>query len=284
MILEEFRKKKVGIVALCSYGRSGTSFCMQILRAAGVTVLGEFPFEQRTAQAGMLHWLRQGLSEAGQLAPPKGFGHAGFRGGSYVSPLFAEALNYDDVVKAQAALADRIAATGPPGRRWLGEKFLGFDVLRMCRTFDAGDLVLPLFLLRDPRDIFQSVKRFNARRGQRSFQDNGDDDRLLRLIVLFLERQLAEQKRLGGVIVRYEALIAPEQRDAALRDLLQHLRIPAPPPVLAGIWAQIDAGRASVANHITGNPAEAVDPAYAAIFAAQAAALARVGYPAKEAA
>ena len=278
MILDELRKRRVGVVALCSYGRSGTTFCMQILRAAGIAVLGEFPFEQRTTQVGMLHWLQRALAAPGQDTLPPAFGRVTFRGGAYTCGTFADARSYDDVVQTEAQLAEQVAATAPPDRRWLGEKFLGFDTLRLCRTFDTGDLVQPLFLLRDPRDVFLSVRRFNERRGVRGFQDTGDDAHLLRMICLFEERQLAEHTRLGGMLTRYEDLIAPDRRDDAVRVILQHLRIPPVPDTLAAIWAQVDAGRDAAASHITGAAAVGTAPVHAKLFASQAVALARLGY------
>lgn len=273
MLLDAFRKHRVGVVALCSYGRSGTTAFMQILRAAGVTVLGGFPFEERTAQASLLHWLHQGFGPpAHELG---GFGRVAFHNAQYAAPWFAQARSYEDVRQAEAALAEAIVAAAPrPGARWLGEKFLGFETIRLCRAFDLGNLVLPVFLLRDPRAVFVSIKRFNARRGVVSFNDSGDDARLFQVICQFEERQVKEQARLGGLLLRYEALMAREARDAALSELMQALRLPGLP---AEVWAKVDAERAQAAHHITSDAGP--ETGYAPVFATQAEALARLGYP-----
>lgn len=279
MILNEFRKRRVGIVALCSYGRSGTTFFMQVLRAAGVTVTGEFPFEQRTAQVALLHWLRHELSPPadGTVTP---FERATLHNATFASPVFAGASRYEDVVRIEATLADDIAAAAiRPAARWLGEKFLGFDTIRLFRSFDVGNLVMPAFLLRDPRDVFLSIKRFNARRGHASFNDTGDDASLLRTICEFQDRQVREQSRIGGMLLRYEDFMSPAGRDAALRTLAQTLNLPAGPQALATIWAQVDTGRAKAAHHITsGDTALPAHTAYTAVFATQQEALTRLGY------
>lgn len=278
VILDEFRKLRVGVVAVCSYGRSGTSFFMQVLRASGVTVLGAFPHEERFVQAGLLHWLQYALSAPGQEPRPKHFGRAYFRGAFYDCSQFAAAEDYDAVMAAVIAEAQRIADSAPPRCRWLGEKFLGIDTLRLCRTFDASNAVLPLFLMRDPRAIFRSVRAFNARRGNMSFNDTGDDAKLLQAICRFQERQLAEHGRLGGVICRYEELMGPETRDGALASLLTTLRLPAAPKLIARIWEQVDGGRTRVAQHITNASAQAPSAALAEVFASQRESLARLGY------
>ncbi len=289
MILDPFRSRGIGLVALSSFGRSGTSFFMQVLRAAGVTVLGRFPFEERTAQVSLLHWTQRALATPGTGgAPTGGYGQATFNNALCACSMLAEAQSYEDVLAVEASLAEGIAAGARPGNRWLGEKFIGLDLLRLMRAFDATDIVLPIFLLRDPRAVFISVKRFNARRGYASFNDDGDDARLFATICRFEQQQLKEQARLGGVVCRYEALIAPERRDAALGSLLEALRGDGAPSAIAAVWETVDAGRAGLAHHITSAGPElagealaaAAEAAYAAVFAAQAERLRALGYAA----
>jgi hypothetical protein len=261
---------------------------MQLLKVSGITVLGRFPYEERTAQVTLLHWLKYAISgpgEPGALAGP--YAEATFNNAPCTSTMLAEAKRYEEVLATEPRLPEGIAAGAQAGNRWLGEKFIGFDLIRMIRAFDVGNNVLPVFVLRDPRDAFLSVRCFSERRGYASFNDTGDSARLFETICWFEEEQLNEPARLGGVLCRYEVLIDRDGWDEALRALLGVLHADASPEAPAAAWSAVDVGRAHLAHDITsgapepgadaGEREEAAEANYGGVFATQSE---RLGYSA----
>jgi hypothetical protein len=198
MIVKELSNRRMPLVAVCSYGRSGTSVLMKLLRCLGLTVTGEMPFEDRTTQVAYLRWLAGSM----KVSLPSEANQAIFAEIVYKS--FIDAPEAELLQPKVLAWLDELRAAKSRG---LAEKFVGTVVLRSMKGLDDDNYIRPLYLIRDPRDIFISVKRFNEKRGFSSFNDRGDDEQLLRVICGFMREQLRLQRRLGGLVYKYEQIV-----------------------------------------------------------------------------
>jgi hypothetical protein len=203
-------------------------------------------------------------------------------GGDYHSLCYVGAA---DGAESAARLDARLAAMRGG---WLAEKVIGVHLLRMMRAFDETGRIRPIYLLRDPRDIFLSVKAFNRKRnpdGHNNFGEADNDAQMFRVICEFQRGQVMEQRRGGGLLLHYEDLIT--QRDQSLIALLQHLeRRNITTATLAAIRARLPAEGDAVRAHMTSTTARhsigrwqgAEGVPYRAIFAAAAEPLNASGY------
>lgn len=274
-MLDLLARHDVKFLPVSSYGRAGSSYLMALLAASGVQVAGELPFEDRTVQVGFLSWL------GGRLGGPEtGGGKARYFGIDYNSDVLREAA---DGTEKRDRLEAYIASVAGG---WIGEKLVGMQLFRLMRATDERGLVRPIYLLRDPRDIFISVKAFNAQRGFASFGDTGDDRRLLQIICDFQKGQLVEQQR-GGLALHYEDLVA--RREQTMVALLRHIgRRTISAEALDSILAQVPAAGEAVRGHMTSRTAQesvhrwqaAEFKPYRALFAQLAEPISACLYPA----
>ena len=277
-MLDLLHANKTRFLPLCTYGRSGGSFLMSLLRACGVAVRGDLPYEDRSLQVAFIGGLARdlGLPRHANLAAAS---HGGM---NYKADLFTGAEDEDECRRRLGAYC---ASLGNDAG--IAEKTIGTKLLRAMRANDPANLVNPIYLARDPRDIFLSVKAFNARRQTTGFGDKGDDARLFGSICSHNLAILQMHRRDGGLLICYEDLMA--QRPQSLVQLFQHLgrkRITA--TQIDTVLRLAQASEATVAAHRTSpTPGDGVgrwrteegDP-YRAIFDERAANLNATGYPA----
>jgi hypothetical protein len=277
-MLDILQHHKLRFVPVSSYGRSGGSFFMGLLRACGVAVRGDLPFEDRAVQVAFIRWLGQGFG-AGPRANLKYAYHFATR---YDSPLFEGARDEDECL---ARLTAFCAEVGPNGI--IAEKTIGNQLLALMRAYDGSDLIKPIYLVRDPRDIFLSIKAFNARRQTTGFGDTGDDDRLFKSICGFCLNQLHFHRRDGGLILFYEDLMT--DRPQSLVQLFHYLgRDPVHAGDITAALARARHSDAAVLAHRTktaetdsiGRWRTAEGAPYQAVFAARIANINAIGYPA----
>ncbi|HHG2224897.1 sulfotransferase domain-containing protein [Synechococcus sp. WH 5701] len=193
------------IVPLVSYGRSGSTVFMKALKALGCMVHNGPPYEDRTCQMAFLSHLASlgGLNSIVNsnvniqdvIAKVPFFNsHLIASGQQQLTDLFPHFLEYTKQLCMQ-------------GESSLAEKFIGIDLLQSISGFIPRNQLRPILLLRDPRDVFLSVKQFNHKRGFRTFNDTGDDEMLYRIICAF-SRQLQEvSSQLNSCLVHYEDLV-----------------------------------------------------------------------------
>jgi hypothetical protein len=277
-MLDILARHGVRFLPVSSYGRSGSTYFMALLAACGVQVAGKLPFEDRAVQVGFLAWLARGVG-----SPQGGGGLAQYFGTEYFSPLLRDSADdADRLARLDGYIAEIVGKGG-----LLAEKLIGMELARLMRAIDTQGLIRPIYLLRDPRDIFISVKAFNAKRGFTSFGDAGDDARMFRIICDFQKGQLIEQQRGGGLVLHYEDLVG--RREQAMVGLLSYIgRTGITGDMLAAIRALVPVAGEAVRGHMTSATAqqsirrwEAPEGApYRAMFTEAAEAINASGYAA----
>ncbi|MEP6981128.1 MAG: hypothetical protein ABJA16_10235 [Nakamurella sp.] len=193
-----------------SYGRSGSSRLMQVLKLTGAAaVAGGFPYEIRHAQFGVLC-----ESGAGEIDAD---GTLTFDTVAYPPPT----RRHPD--EAETEFRDRAAVAALAGYRrpsativndLIVEKSIGLHIVRQVLGHRSRSFAIVLD--RDPRDVFLSILAFNERRGFISFGADGGPEALARNIANYYGQLAAlvaahpERTR----IVTYEELIADPEAAA----------------------------------------------------------------------
>lgn len=209
-------------------GRSGTTLMMELLATSGDIFFDrQYPYENRYLTY-LLHLMRP-------LSLPQG-GESGWDMAALVSrdpartgPLpfrpchfTAADLHGRAFQHAWLAFSECVAATTAPPPRFYAEK-AGVQAAPPGELAGAGVPFRAIHVLRDPRDVFASIRSFDARRGFYGFGRAPDEDwagYLTRFAGVMRRRlELMEAERLGGAdvtVVRYEDLAADLPASAAL--------------------------------------------------------------------
>ena len=201
----------VDLALLATYGRSGSSRLMELLRLTNACrVAGGFPYEVRSVQFGVLCALGMGEVQAD--------GAILFGGFSYRPP----AAPWDG--EASEAFRQRILRDHEhlrpyegigDGRGPIAEKAVGLDLVsRLAETQSPAHIVL---IDRDPRDVFLSVLAFNQRRGHVSFGAEDGPLVLARRIAGYYEAVAALRRRYRERtrVVSYRDIVAQPLRAVA---------------------------------------------------------------------
>jgi hypothetical protein len=229
-------------------GRCGSTVMMRLLKSSGdVYVDGGYPYESGVLcfLHGLLHGVRFGRE------PLVGFVNADIvhrlqRAELNVEPqlatreeLFSSLLHHE--IAAVADLLGRLP--GPP--RFYAEKWGGDSIADFARA-EIG--CRAVHLVRDPRDIYASIKAFDAKRGYAGFGRlpiDSDESYLTRLTGE-MTRRLQSMREDSGLVdhlmVRYEDLVTDP--DKTVRCLGGWLGIELDPRVVLQ-------SRAEHAGHLT---------------------------------
>ncbi len=197
---------------LSSSGRSGTTMVMRILSAhPDILVRSIFPYETRMIQYAYLCKQNGKNVFDGQSVNLKQTEYKPFQGNDDLANQWAKRQlnvplgeNGESLAKAfyQAILEEE----GKKDPVYVAEKTIGLDlVTELINTFEEACVIA---LFRDPRDIFCSIKSFNARRGFLSFGEEYGDELLFEFTVSFLKRLKSFSEVYPRVFrVNYEDLI-----------------------------------------------------------------------------
>jgi hypothetical protein len=204
-----------------------------------------------------------------------------FQGIGYKSSIETNVARAKDLGDAYAAfLQTRLL----PGGVGIAEKYIGAGVLRLMKSFDFAGTVKPIFLVRDPRDVFISVKQFNDRRGSKDFNAASGDRALFRSICDFERMQVAEAGRSGALLCHYEDLIG--RRPQTLVALLHYIGAsPISEDRVERAWSGLGADESARLHMTSASPRDSIArwrqdafAEYRELFAENYEAVLRIGY------
>jgi hypothetical protein len=191
---------------------------MKLLDSAGFAVLGSLPFEDRTSQASLIAAVRLQFGLATQVPNSEQTNHQTFKGDFYRSSI---PTNAETLPKLIAEYEEFLKNVTSGGRIGIAEKFIGTELLQIFCAYDDRDRVKPIFLTRDPRDIFISIKEFNKKRGFDGFSASRDDAAVFESICGFSLWQTRQAEKFGALVCYYEDLIL--RRPQSLLALLRYV-------------------------------------------------------------
>jgi hypothetical protein len=256
------RDGSVRPLLLASYGRSGSTMLAGALAAHPEIVARRlFPFETRAMQYFFVCAL-EGRSRIDFLpAEHQGAQYAPWQDGDPLAHEYEALLaSGEDATGAHALeragryYARVLEAEGKESAAFIAEKAIGLGLTRfILETVPVARAVL---LRRDPRDVFLSVKSFNAKRGHLSFGEEHGDEALFRNIIGFYREAEALRRIVPSQIctLSYERLIA--EPEAALRELCLWLGVDASAPTLAAMREEMFRESGAVTQHRTSGSRE----------------------------
>lgn len=274
------------------WGRTGSTLLMQLLATSDEIAFDRvYPFEHRVL-ANLLHYA---APLAGPVRLPSGSWMADTERLWWMDPaafqftVSGDPLPYPDLAVDRADLHRRAvralwqaysASAGGPAR-FYAEKYGAYaEVLS-----DAGLPVRYVDLVRDPRDVWASIRSFDAQRGFYGFgRSPGQSeaeflDAYLSSVRRRLDRMAADADRTNTLLVRYEDLVGDLAGEAA--RLEGWLGVHLDP-------AAVESGRDAFRHHMTtDSPESSVQrwrqdlsaPEIAAVDAVLGEHLARLRYP-----
>lgn len=230
-------------LAITSLGRTGTTLLMGLLsRHPAIAIHQLFPYETRLAG----HWMHtiKVLAESPDLEGPSQpsrvfddpfriatspFGALPYTSGN-ASASWLQRDFVDNLARfAQQSIDDHydrlFDATAATHQRYFAEKCLPNHVPRLFREIYPA--AREVFLLRDFRDVAQSIQALNRRRGFKAFGEEGALSQRqfldgLRSAARTLV-EAVEERQQSALVLRYEELVL--RPDVELRRLLTYLEL-----------------------------------------------------------
>jgi len=177
---------------LTSSGRSGTTMMMKILSAhPDILARTIFPYETRMIQYAYLCEKNGNKVFDGESISLKQTEYKPFQGDDYLARHWAKRqlnmpLGENGKSLAKAYYQVTLEEENKSNPVYVAEKTIGLElVTELIKSFEDARVIA---LFRDPRDIFCSIKSFNARRGFLSFGEEHGDELMFEFTVNFLKR------------------------------------------------------------------------------------------------
>ena len=200
-------------IFLSSTGRAGSTLLMKILSChSQIAVRTLFPHETRASQYYYLSHLQEQKKPTFLPLKLNGIEYRPFQGNDKESIAWSN-KHRNVVIEGNGAnltedyyrFVSKIE--NKPQASCFAEKLIGLPLVKqMVQDFKESQVI---FLRRDPRDTFFSIKSFNKKRGFFSFGEEAGDEVMFSRLMSYYQGTINFAKSLDSraVIVRYEDLI-----------------------------------------------------------------------------
>jgi hypothetical protein len=226
-------------ILLASTGRSGSSLVMKILSLhPQIIIRSLFPYETRSFQ--------YYFSASQQTEKQMNFSYLKYLGVEYApcQQDDEESLDWQHQHKSHLVADDHCSIAfdyykfvtkleSKESPVFFAEKAIGLDLTeQIIKSFPESRII---FLKRDPRDTFFSVKSFNQKRGFVSFGEEAGDVTMLQNLVDFCihAQKIISNLDGRGTEIQYETLINYPQD--TIKNLLQYLQLDCNPTLVEEI-------------------------------------------------
>lgn len=287
-------QSRFNLLYLCSTGRAGSTMTMRGLAShPEICVRAVHPFETRFTQ--YVHACRaQGLAQP-DFRSAVAFGPVQYGPFQSIDTLAAEWVNaftaeqradaLDAAIDSYYSAVARAQGGDPQSMRWVAEKAIGHAI--PIEKIRNGEAARALFLFRDPRDTYFSIKAFNRKVGSEgSFNERLGDEKMFSTLVGHWRQFQRLKVELGDALhgARYEDLACGDR--PTWRRLFSWLGVDASDARIAATLEACRTRDAQVERHSTtesvdqsiGRWAQQASEADLAIFARFSADLTAMGY------
>lgn len=250
-------------IFILTSGRSGSTLLMRLLAGhPGVLIRSVFPFETRACQYWYLYKDKTRKSQVAPFEPvtdPRSkrpyipFQRNDLESRHWSQQVSPEMLagSFSDITEAYYRALTPIEKK--PHAVAFAEKALG---LHIAQQIDQAVGAKFIVLIRDPRDVFFSIKAFNAKRGSRKFGETDRDEDLFESLMRgYLQRaQFAASRSDKCTFCRYESII--QDPEVTLTRLFQDLGLPCQPEVILETCTAVTASDSATDKHRTASVEE----------------------------
>ncbi len=201
-------------IFLSSSGRAGSTLLMKILSChSQIAIRTLFPYETRASQYYYLSHLQN--QESSLFLPLKldGIEYRPFQGNDKQSIAWSDQHreivleeNGVNLIEHYYHFVSKIE--NKPQALCFAEKLIGLPLVKQMAIHFKDSKVI--FLRRDPRDTFFSIKSFNKKRGFMSFGEEAGDEVMFSRLISYYKGTMKFAESLGSraVILHYENLIS----------------------------------------------------------------------------
>lgn len=244
------------LTIVVSYGRSGSTIFMRMLSQNPAFLIRRlFPYEGRTSQY---------LFAASKVGLPANLDPVTYQEATYEFAQYGddevlefgrrlnEGASYDPLALSKVMLDYAASIERNTDAMYAVEKGIGVDLARdIVSEIPTARII---FLIRDPRSIYYSVKSFNRKRNIITFGEEAGEEELFRRIVKSLHYMNQLSMAIGerSTVLRYEEMM--ENTDLFCRRVLSFFSLSDENETVNRMTSVVDLYDQSAKDHMTSSP------------------------------